>query len=361
MKIGSGVQTNAAAAEDTLDPKDTGAQLARGGRVSGYSLEYDQLSFESLMRGRGVLAVGTSVDDFASPAAARRYIAKQLADGRRYKGKYVEAGFRLTDWTPTPVKGLGKGAVVIREALRLGDTWFRGTVVVFRMGKLMGSVGVTRADAKSDARYAVRLARVLAQRMKQAGHVSLGLQPVFVPQMAQQGKRPAGGPELAAMALAAGDVPNGAQLIRDAYVANRTSLGKYVREFDFQNARLGGAGLFSVESEVNLLRSSAEASGVMVRLRALYGSPDVDRAFTDGFNVNGVKIELRKSVSAGDEAVLLVLRFQVNGRTAHIAQLSVRVGRVVALLNVGVVGAAFQPAAVEPLAARLARRIQAGL
>jgi hypothetical protein len=163
------------------------------------------------------------------------------------------------------------------------------------------------------------------------------------------------------MALAAGDVPTGSRLVREAYVANRTSLGKYVREFDFQNVLLGGAGLFSVESEVNLLRSSAEASGVMVRLRALYGSPDVDRAFTDGFNVNGVKIARRKSVDDGDEAILLVLSFKVNGRTAHIAQVSVRVGRVVGLLNVGVVGTAFQPAAVEPLAARLARRIAAGL
>ena len=60
----------------------------------------------------------------------------------------------------------------------------------------------------------------------------------------------------------------------------------------------------------------------MVTLRALYGSPDVDRAFTDGFNVSGVKIELRKSVAAGDEAILLVLSFTVNGQTAHIAQVS---------------------------------------
>ena len=70
MEIGSGVQSNAAAAEDTLDPKDTGEQLGSGGRISGYSLQYDDLAFRGLVRGRGVLAVGTSVDLFASSAAA---------------------------------------------------------------------------------------------------------------------------------------------------------------------------------------------------------------------------------------------------------------------------------------------------
>jgi hypothetical protein len=361
VKIGSGVQSNAAAAEDTLDPMDTAEQLARGGRVTGYSLEYDELAFERLRRGKGVLSIGSSVDLFTTAAAAERYIAKQLADGRKYDGRYVEAGLRLTDWRTSPVRGLGGGAVLIREALRLGDARFSGTVVVFRTGKLMGSVGVTRADARSDVAYTVRLARQLARRMNGGGSGGLGLQPVFVPQTARKGKPAAGGPDLAPMALAAGDVPKGGQMVTDAYVANRTALAKYVREFDFQDATLGGAGLFSVESEVNLLRSAGEASGVMVRLRALYGSPDVARAFTEGFQVSGVEVELRKSVNAGDEALVLVLTFEVKGRRAHIAQFAVRVGRVVGLLNVGAIGPSFDAAAAEPFAVRLGRRIQAGL
>src|SRR5262245_7295278 len=135
VKIGSGAQTNAAAAEDTLDPKDTAKQIAGVGRISGYSLQYDELAFKRLQRGRGVLEVGSSVDLFTSAAAAGRYMAKQLADGRKFDGKYVEAGFRLTDWTASPVKGLGPDAVVIHEALRLGDARYHGTIVVFRMGK----------------------------------------------------------------------------------------------------------------------------------------------------------------------------------------------------------------------------------
>jgi hypothetical protein len=361
VEIGSGVQSNAAAAEDTLDPKDTAKQLGGGGRISGYSLQYDDLAFKGLVRGHGVLSVGTSVDLFTGAAAADRYLAKQMRDGVRYDGKYVEAGFRLTDWETSPAKGLGKGAVLIREALRLGDTHYNGTLVVFRSGPLLASVGITRADAGADARLAMSLARLLAKRMHRATSGSLGFQPVFVPQTARKGVAPAGGPALENMALAAADLPKGAHLVNGAYVANRTALAKYVREFDFPSARLGGANLFSVESELNLLRSEAEASGVMVRLRALYGSPDVDRAFTDGFNVKAVKIELRKSVSAGDEAIVLVLRFTVNGRTAHIAQVSMRVGRVVGLLNIGVVGPTFQPASVEPLAVKLGQRIQRSL
>ena len=363
VKIGSGVQSNAAAAEDTLDPKDTAKQLARGGRISGYSLEYDELAFKGLVRGSGVLAVGSSVDLFASAAAAGRYSAKQLRDGARYDGKYVEAGFRLTDWSTSPRQGARqgrgrdpRGAAARRHALPRDA---RRSSAAARCWARSASRAPTRSPTRASA---VRLAQLLAEAdARRPAGVSLGFQPVFVPQTARKGRRPAGGPDLAPMALAAGDLPAGAQLVNGAYVANRTALGKYVREFDFPNAKLGGANLFSVESELNLLRSAAEASGVMVRLRALYGSPDVDRAFTDGFNVKAVKIEQRKSVSAGDEAIVVVLKFTVNGRTAHIAQVSMRVGRVVGLLNVGVVGPNFQPAAVEPLAVKLAQRIQRGL
>src|SRR5262249_48204563 len=176
------------------------------------------------------------------------------------------------------------------EALRLGSTRFYGTVVVFRVGPVLGSVGITRADASSDAAYAVKLAKLLKARIDHAGSGGLGFQPVFVPQMAQKGRAAPGGPDLSRMALTAADVPGDAKVVNQAYVANRTALAKYVREFNFSTAKLGGAALFSVESELSLLRSPAEASGVMLRLRALYGSPDVDRAFTGGFNVKAVKV-----------------------------------------------------------------------
>src|SRR3954468_18328612 len=128
VKIGAGVQTNAAAADDTLDPHDTAGQLARGGRISGYSLEYDEIAFQRLRRGKGVLAVGSAVDQFRSAAAAKAYDAKQLRDGEHYDGKYVDAGFRLSDWHTSPAKGLGRDAVLIRETLRLGSERFYGTL-----------------------------------------------------------------------------------------------------------------------------------------------------------------------------------------------------------------------------------------
>ena len=208
----------------------------------------------------------------------------------------------------------------------------------------------------------MRLARLLAKRIRQAGGASLGFQPVFVPQTARKGQPPAGGPDLAPMALAAGDLPAGAQLTNDAYVANRTALGKYVREFDFPTARLGGANLFSVESELNLLRSDAEASGVMVRLRALVRlagrRPGVHRRVQrEGGQDRAAQVGRPRATRRS----CVVLSFKVNGQTAHIAQVSLRVGRVIGLLNVGVVGPTFQPAAVEPLAVKLGKRIENGL
>ena len=76
VEMGSGVQSNAAAAEDTLDPKDTASSSAAAG-ASRATPSSTTTSPSGLMRGRGVLAVGSSVDLFAVGRRAR-YMAKQL-------------------------------------------------------------------------------------------------------------------------------------------------------------------------------------------------------------------------------------------------------------------------------------------
>ena len=74
-----------------------------------------------------------------------------------------------------------------------------------------------------------------------------------------------------------------------------------------------------------------------------------------------VRVERRLTVSAGDEALGIVLRMRWNDEDIRIAQVVVRVGRVVGVLDVDLVGFTFDRATVLPLATKLARRIRAGL
>ena len=124
----------------------------------------------------GVLAVGSSVDLFKSASAAAAFNAKQLQDGKRYDGKYVDAGFRLTDWRATPVQGLGKGAVLVRDTLALGHKGFYGTLVAFRSGPLLGSVSITRAD-REVGHAPRRRARPAAREADEAGRPRLARVP----------------------------------------------------------------------------------------------------------------------------------------------------------------------------------------
>ena len=66
------LQDNAAAAESSLDPKDSAAALGRAGRLSGYSLRYDDLALNSVVRRNGVIGVETSVSLFTSPDCSQR-------------------------------------------------------------------------------------------------------------------------------------------------------------------------------------------------------------------------------------------------------------------------------------------------
>lgn len=92
---GSGFTDNAAAADTTLDPNDSGRQVVRSGRIAGCELTYTDLSSAPFARGSGLLSLASSVDLFKSARSADAFITKQLRDARRFRGKRVDFGMSL--------------------------------------------------------------------------------------------------------------------------------------------------------------------------------------------------------------------------------------------------------------------------
>jgi hypothetical protein len=362
VAIGSGYLSNAVMGSRTLDPNDAEPQLDRAGRVTGYSLGYLDVAYANLARGAGLIAVESDVDLYRSPAAVDARLATQLGDAQRFRGKRVDNGQRLLDSGSFAVTGLDTNAIGVLETIAYGSARYHATIVSFRAGPLLATVGVTRADAKPATSYALGLASALAERIRRVETGAIAGASVPVPPTAASGEPPAGGPDLARMALFAGDLPSGATLTRAGYLSERESLGFYDREFEFGATRAGGERYFAAAaSQIRLLRTPAEARGLLRTVDALYASPDAGRALTGGFSVTDVSVERRLAVSAGDEALGVVLRMRWNDEDLCIAQVVVRVGRVVGLLDVDLVGSTFDRATVLPLATKLARRIRAGL
>src|ERR1051326_585479 len=100
----SGWSTNKESAGDDFDPTMTAAKLARIGRITGFDVEFDDLSKASLP---GLLVDADSdVELFSSEAGAARYYALQLSEFRRFEGKKLQHGLSFDHVSYFPVPGI---------------------------------------------------------------------------------------------------------------------------------------------------------------------------------------------------------------------------------------------------------------
>lgn len=354
VDIGSGFTDNAAAIEGTLDPNDTGRQLARAGRIVGYDLSYSDLSLMPLVRGSGLLSMGSSFDLFKTSHAADAFMTKQLRDARRFRGKFVEYG-RLVASSTFPTGRIGDRSIGLRTTGMIGDKRFHETLVGFRIGALVAAVTVDRADAKPVEMLAGRLARSLDARARLAAGGKLKAQPVPVPEIGRKGHRPSGGLDLAAMALSLRDLPKGTKLARQGYVDDRSTIGSYEREFDSSAAQLRAN---MVESDVSLFRHTKEATGFLRGVRVIYTAKRVELWLGTATGDRSLKVEQHPAVSAGDESVSLVFRGRSSGTDIRVALIHLRVGRTLGTLIAGGPASSFRLAEVRPLATMLASHIR---
>src|SRR5439155_138254 len=116
----SGVVSNADAADDALSPGVTAATFARLGRITGYTLDYNDAAGTALSKRRGLLEIETGVELYRSPAAARAGLTfRRKDDSKLATLKLVGASFTLT-----PLK-----------TPRLGDTQYAFSATTSLKGK----------------------------------------------------------------------------------------------------------------------------------------------------------------------------------------------------------------------------------
>src|SRR6266511_555029 len=271
------------------------------GRITGFDVEFDDLTKASQ---RGLLVDADSeVDLFRTEAGAARYIAREAGEFRRLEGKRLQYGIVVDQVSYFAATGL-RGARGVHFRLRAGGLTFWATGVLFQVGTLVASAELGRTDAR-DVRADVRqLAVALNRRIHGvlAGNVHDNPIGTTTPKLGGLGP-PAGGPDLASMAIAPADFDGSARPTHQGYVRNTDDIAAYVREF--RSVTFGSSTLAWLKSEVELRPSAKAANDFVSLLRSLLHGPR-GRTFMQGAITSGFSPSDRKEVRIGRVSQLKV-------------------------------------------------------
>lgn len=250
----SGVVSNTDAASNSFAAKaDTFSKL---GRVTGYDLSYgDPYSGRA-----GVTLIETGVDRYKTSAGAKRGLAFWKTDDPKITA-LVQYGIPLT---VKAVKAAKVGTHRFAEASTYSIPGAAPVSLVdeqFTDGRYVLKVDVAAGSLSTAMRAAGKLARPLDHRLRlaEAGH--LHGKPVKLPRAPKAGP-PAGGPDLATLALTPADLGGSATLGDHAYaIPNSPALSDY--ELDYQPA-----GSFDeVSQDINWFPTANDAA-VIARIEA---------------------------------------------------------------------------------------------
>ena len=280
----TGYQDNEAAAEDSLDPDDTGLELAARGRLDGYQASFFDSAglFNASGSGNRPLGAGFTVDLFNNSGSAQAFIRQTVQDYRRLQGQELEEGVTLNQFAPFTASSVGTDALAGRyngtiEALGLE---FFGTFIMWRRDNLVLSSHIVATDDSDWAAAAQRLAHLMDQRLDGvlAGTVRAApISPPIATPAPAAGTGPSGqtggipGVALPAMLPTLADLAPGAIIEGDGYVQDTDALSAYEREFAAEGLffNIGLSQFSSLISTVELYATPSEASGPVLLLGAM--------------------------------------------------------------------------------------------
>ena len=164
---------NAYAAELSTDPDDTAADLASRGRLGGFRGYVDAACSGSC--GPGLVYMIAQVDVFKTPEEASAFVGDWIsrladAEGRTLPPNNARHLVSVEEFEPARVGDETAGARYWWYlGSDLGSEREFSTLVVFRLGNLVGSTDLVSLDDPSDyGDGAHRLAKLLEQRMRDA-------------------------------------------------------------------------------------------------------------------------------------------------------------------------------------------------
>jgi hypothetical protein len=200
---------------------------------------------------------------------------------------------------------------------------------------------------------------VAAALVAGVGSVSAGAAPA---------QRPPGSPDLAAMTLAAHDLPAGTRVVRERYYRDPEFVASYEREFSLRGLRLGRSTLLYAFNGLNVETTTAEATRLFVTLRRLLRTKAFRSALAKEI-AGGADIDARAVVVArprtlriGDGTVSVAIRLRAQGLAFQAAITYLRVDRILSTIAVvGAPGRRVFAADVDRVSRVSSERIRGGL
>jgi hypothetical protein len=306
----SGPADNAAEAENTIDPEDDEADLERAGRLRGYELAYSSRGLTALETGEGAVELATSVELFEDDEAASVYIEDRLADYERFVGRDLD-GVTFIDATRFDVGEVGDEAYGMVGEASFAQMRLVGTFVVFRLGRFVGAVVISRADDREVNAEAERLARELESRIEGVLAGDITGAPVPIPedeeQAASQSEPPAGAPDISGLALHLEDVPEGFSIAKEGYPEETRAIVAFEREFATSGTVLGSSKLVALTSGVELFEAESAADLILELIAQAFtserGRREFARNFAEGAGFEATSIDIRELRSQRDVKV----------------------------------------------------------
>jgi hypothetical protein len=160
----SGWNPNRKAAEDSLDPDDSGRTLTRAGRLGGYRLSYQAPEPSAPARQAEPYGLTTEVELFRDEVTASTYLGTRLAQLERARGRVRRDG-RIVDTGVFDVDDVGDEAEGFALTAVSGNAARFRASIVFRRGRIIASATVVHARNLEFGQEMSRIAGALDDRI----------------------------------------------------------------------------------------------------------------------------------------------------------------------------------------------------
>lgn len=317
---------NEEAADDTLDPGDTGKSLRSSGRLGGHKAYYTDPSVAASTRKQGVISVGTEIELMEDAVYAAQYLHKQVGDFERYQGKQG-GGTTLTGVASFQVNAVGDEAEGLLARASGRKRTVHVTAVAFRRARIVAVAMVLRTD-KEDAQGEARALAVKLDSRIQA--VLAGEIPVGPPQAedATTDAPSAAAERLPELTLAADDVGAGVTAVGEGEFTDRSYVG-YQRTFE--DVVVGGSHLIRLQARTAAYENVGQAAAAHKLVSQAAGrqifADGIARAFGKETAVTPTDIRVRSLRTGIPGMPGLIATFDLVGARFRIVSVFVRSGR----------------------------------
>jgi hypothetical protein len=179
--------------------------------------------------------------------------------------------------------------------------------------------------------------------------------------------RPAGSPDLAAMALALTDLPAGTRIDSQGYKRDPDFVASYERDFEVRGGRVGRSRLLAAFETLDVERSAADAQLTFQAAAALFRGRQGNRllkAFLtfEGIDPKAIKIGKIRRPKIGHGAILIPFRVTQSGLTVDFTITLLRFDRIlVSVTLASVPRGRVRPADANRVSRVAIARVRAGL